>query len=169
VISACRIACAIWRGKRHQLPLTIPRSPGIISVVLSTGFSGRCASTVLSRNEEDSAKWFGKRKALFFTTFAQRKTVSNLGANILTGCSPSGWPDFSTENSRTTERIQRFGAHGGKISETADCTDEHGFQKRVGFFGRPAAILSVSIRDIRGRFAGSGIFKGSAPMLLRSG
>ena len=71
-----------------------PGRPGLSQPCSQRRLSGRCASTVLSRNEEDSAKWFGKRKALFFTTFAQRKTVSNLGANILTGCSPSGWPDF---------------------------------------------------------------------------
>ena len=29
------------RGERHQLPQSFPRSPGIIPVVFSAGFSGR--------------------------------------------------------------------------------------------------------------------------------
>jgi hypothetical protein len=48
--------------------------PGIIPVVLSAGFSGLRAATVLSRNERERAGRFGKIKPEFLTTFAQPHT-----------------------------------------------------------------------------------------------
>jgi hypothetical protein len=51
VISACRHANAHWRGRRHQLLPTFPRSPGIIPVVHPAGFSGRRAALKLFHGE----------------------------------------------------------------------------------------------------------------------
>jgi len=51
VISACQNTHAFWRGGWHQLPPTIPRSPGIISVVLSVAFFRplRCDCSIKER------------------------------------------------------------------------------------------------------------------------
>jgi len=51
VICACGGACAPPRGRRHQLPPSVPRSPGIIPVALRRVFHAAVVSTVLSRNK----------------------------------------------------------------------------------------------------------------------
>ena len=82
------IADAIWRGRRHQLPPSFPRSPGIIPVVLAAFISVRRAATVLSRNERNSADRRAEMKAFFSTTSSPAAVVNNLGATWLTGYSP---------------------------------------------------------------------------------
>lgn len=64
VICACGGTCAPPRGRRHQLPPSVPRSPGIIPVALRRVFHAAVVSTVLSRNKTENARHpgIGKKK-----------------------------------------------------------------------------------------------------------
>lgn len=59
---ASRSARAPPRGRRHQLPPSIPRSPGIIPVALRRVFHAAVVSTVLSRNNSECASLGENRK-----------------------------------------------------------------------------------------------------------
>jgi hypothetical protein len=50
------------RGRRHQLPPSVPRSPGIIPVALRRVFHAAVVSTVLSRNNSHPVRWPKKEK-----------------------------------------------------------------------------------------------------------
>lgn len=62
VICACGGACAPPRGRRHQLPPSVPRSPGIIPVALRRVFHAAVVSTVLSRNKANRVRTPGNGK-----------------------------------------------------------------------------------------------------------
>jgi len=65
-----------WRGGRHQLPPSFPRSPGIIPAAPAKVFSGLRATTVLSRNEAEVGTFRCARKG-----FLIHKIFTESGAN----------------------------------------------------------------------------------------
>ena len=69
VIFACRWL-APQRGRRHQLPPSFPRLPGIIPVALAGGFSCHRTTTVLSRNSEKDAPPPSKVKGFFLSKYS---------------------------------------------------------------------------------------------------
>jgi len=90
----------VWRGGRHQLPPSFPRSPGIIPAALSEGFSGPRAATVLSRNGPRLKATDDGVKPFLFTSSSPTDPVNNLGAILFTACSP--WRGPATEHTRAS-------------------------------------------------------------------
>ena len=66
---ACQTACALWRGRRNQLPFSFPRSPGMIPAVLSAVFFRpvRCGCSIKERGRRCTAD--GKTEALVLPNF----------------------------------------------------------------------------------------------------
>jgi len=71
---ACHTACAVWRGGRHQLPPTFPRSPGIIPAVLSTIYFRplRCDCSIKERVRTCAAG--GENEAFVLHNFCTGKS-----------------------------------------------------------------------------------------------
>src|SRR3954470_7243826 len=86
-----------------------PGHPGLSQPCSQRRFSGRCASTVLSRNEADSAGGARCLKLLFSTTFSLAHSVNNLGIIWLTGYSqPRGRGcELKVEGSELKDRAGR--------------------------------------------------------------
>jgi hypothetical protein len=72
-----RFCIAAVRGRRHQLPPSFPRSPGIISAVLSKGFSGLRAATA-----EFVSDPILDASSLRFDSFSVRQTKLSLLFNF---------------------------------------------------------------------------------------
>src|SRR5436190_24345669 len=74
-----------------------PGHPGLSQPCSQRRLSGRCASTVLSRNDANSAGPERSLKLLFSTTFSPSESVNNLGINWLTGYSQARRQDSGGE------------------------------------------------------------------------
>src|SRR5688572_20819389 len=64
-----------------------PGRPGLSQPCFRRRLSGHRAATVLSRNDDDSARAARDLKPLFSTTSSLSGSVNNLGITSLTGCS----------------------------------------------------------------------------------
>ena len=85
MIYACHTACAVWRGGRHQLPPTFPRSPGIIPVVLSPAYFRPPRFDCSIKERDERVAKVPEVKDLFLTTSSPIRLVNNLGIIWLTG------------------------------------------------------------------------------------